>query len=184
MWRYVAVAWAATLQVQTSKLEKTPIQLHNGTNLMVSMCGSIAWPTLSQRATSIVVVDRFRVDQTSTILTRIKWGGRKHERKERRFHNIPAALDLIHCDWVHYSYYYKSVRVLELLMLKSPLNLKLSKASLAEAQKADVSLAHFATDSHTESERGTWAEKYGRIAAVQGTTGCSFWYSTLDVAHF
>lgn len=32
---------------------------------------------------------------------------------------VPAALDLIHFDWVHYSYYYKSVRVIEVFNLKT-----------------------------------------------------------------
>lgn len=35
--------------------------------------------------------------------------------------DLPAALDLFHCGWVHYSYYYKSELVLELFTVKRSL---------------------------------------------------------------
>lgn len=47
----------------------------------------------------------------------------------------PAALDLIHFGWVHYSYYFKSVRVLELSICKFP-KLKKTVNVSGNAQKA------------------------------------------------
>lgn len=60
--------------------------------------------------------------------------------------NLPAALDLIHCGWVHYSYYYKSVLVMELFTVDVPRwfqKLYNQEASLAKAQKASILYARW-----------------------------------------
>lgn len=67
----------------------------------VSEIVAIDWPTS--------IVQQFGSLKTWMCLIRKKSGER-----------LPAALDLFHCGWVHYSYYYKSVLVLELLTVNVP----------------------------------------------------------------